>query len=110
MKTFRIRKEAADEIAEAASWYEEEAAPGLGADLLAEYEARLKTALELPRAGAIVGTTVAGTPVRRYRLERFKRYAILMADIDGCPTVLAFECSSRKPGYWRSRLKSLGRP
>ncbi len=73
MKTYKIRREAADEIAEAASWYEQEAAPGLGADLIAEYEARLETALELPGAGAIVATTAAGTPVRRYRLNRFKR-------------------------------------
>jgi hypothetical protein len=104
VKTYKIRKEAADEIAEAASWYEQHAAPGLGADLIAEYETRLNTALELPGTGAIVATTAAGNPVRRYRLARFKRYAILTAEIDGCPTVLAFECSSRKPGYWHDRL------
>ena len=98
MRPYKIRQEAADEIAEAASWYEREAAPGLGADLIAEYETRLATALELPGAGAIVARTARGTPVRRYRLKRFKRYAILMAEIDGRPTVLAFECSSRKPG------------
>jgi hypothetical protein len=105
VKAYKIRREAAQEIAEAAAWYEREAAPGLGADLIVEYEARLEMALALPGAGTIVATTAAGTPVRRYRLERFKRYAILMADIDGHPTVLAFECSSRKPGYWRNRLK-----
>ena len=33
MKAHKIREEAAQEIAEAASWYEQEAAPGLGADL-----------------------------------------------------------------------------
>lgn len=105
MKTYKIRREAADEIAEAASWYEQEAAPGLGADLIVEYETRLQAALEVPGAGTIVATTAAGTPVRRYRLARFKRYAILIADIDGDPTVLAFECSSRRPRYWSDRLK-----
>lgn len=104
MKPYKIRKEAADEIAEAASWYEREAAPGLGADLITEYETRLEAALEVPGAGTIVATTTMGAPVRRYRLKRFKRYTILMAEIDGTPTVLAFECSSRKPGYWRDRL------
>jgi plasmid stabilization system protein ParE len=101
---YEIRREAADEIAEAASWYEREAAPGLGADLITEYETRLETALELPGAGTVVATTTAGTAVRRYRLKRFNRYSILMAEIDGRPTVLAFECSSRKPGTWRDRL------
>jgi hypothetical protein len=105
VKRYAVRREAADEIAEAASWYEREAGPGLGPDLITEYETRLETALELPGAGTIVATTAAGTPVRRYRLERFKRYSILIAEIDGCPTVLAFECSSRKPGTWRDRLK-----
>jgi hypothetical protein len=104
VKRNEIRREAADEIAEAASWYEREAAFGLGAELIAEYETRLETALELPGAGTIVATTAAGTPVRRYRLKRFNRYSILMAEIDGCHTVLAFECSSRKPGYWQDRL------
>ncbi len=105
MRAHRIRKEAADELAEAAAWYEREAAPGLGADLIAEYETRLAMGLERPGAGTIVATTSAGAPVRRYRLKRFKRYAILMVEIDGHPTVLAFECSSRKPGYWHDRLK-----
>lgn len=105
MKAYRIRKEAVEELADAALWYERQAAPGLGADLIAEYEARIENALQLPGAGTIVASTSAGTPVRRYRLERFKRYAILMAEIDGSPTVLAFECSSRKPGYWQDRLK-----
>jgi hypothetical protein len=105
MRPHKIRKEAAAEIADAAGWYEREAAPGLGAELVAEYEARLATALELPGAGAIVGTTASGQPIRRYRLERFERYSILIAEIGGMPTVLAFACSDRRPGYWRDRLK-----
>ena len=62
-------------------------------------------ALEHPGSGRIVATTSAGNSVRRYRLRRFDRYAILLADIAGIPTVLALECSSRKPGYWHERLK-----
>lgn len=81
MSAYKIRKEAADEIAEAAAWYEAEAGPDLAADLIAEYEARLAIALELPGAGTIVATTASGNPVRRYRLERFKRYGFLMAEI-----------------------------
>lgn len=54
MKPYRIREEAAEEIADAALWYEREAARGLGTELIAEYEARLETALQLPGAGTIV--------------------------------------------------------
>jgi hypothetical protein len=58
---YKIRKEAADEIVDAANWYEQEAAPGLGADLIAEFEARLDAALQFPGAGTIVAKTSAGT-------------------------------------------------
>lgn len=105
MTPHRIRAEAAKELAEAAAWYEREAAPGMGAALLEAYEVRLESALQSPGAGALVATTADGTPVRRYRLKRFRRYAILMAELSGIPTVLAFECSSRRPGFWQDRLK-----
>jgi hypothetical protein len=105
VKPYKIRREAVEELAEAAAWYDREAAPGVSAALIAEYEARLAKALDLPDAGTIVATTSAGTPVIRYRLKRFKRYAILMAMIDGHPTVLAFQCFSREPGYWHDRLR-----
>lgn len=102
MKDYKIRAEAAEELIDAATWYEQEAAPGFGSDLIAKFEARLEQALRFPGVGTIVATTSAGTPIRRYRLER---YAILLAEIDGEPTVLAFECSSRRPGYWQDRLE-----
>jgi hypothetical protein len=59
----------------------------------------------MPRAGALAGKTPGGSEIRRFRLRRFSRYAILMADIHGVPTVLAFEHSSRRPGYWRERIE-----
>jgi hypothetical protein len=34
VKAYKIRKEAADEIADAAAWYEAVAGPDLGADLM----------------------------------------------------------------------------
>jgi len=46
MRPHKIRKEAVAEIAEAADWYERQATTGLGADLVAEYEARVRQALE----------------------------------------------------------------
>ena len=106
MKTHKVLKAALTEVAEAASWYDEEGAPGLGSELIAEYETRLEAALRMPGAGVVVATTANGTPVRRYRLRRFNRYAILIAEIDAHPTVLAFECSSRRPRYWQDRVKT----
>ena len=88
---------------EAATWYEEQE-EGLGLALVAEYRERLAYALGAPSSGSLAGSTPDGDEVRRYRFKRFRRYAILMASIRDVPTVLAFEHSSRRPGYWRDRL------
>ena len=61
--------------------------------------------LRLPKSGSLVGETSCGTEIRRFRLKRFRFYAILLASINGIPTVLAFEHSSRRPEYWRDRVE-----
>jgi hypothetical protein len=99
-----ILPQALAELDEASTWYEEHE-EGLGLALLAEYRERLDYALRAPNAGALAGSTPDGDEIRRYRLERFRRYAILLAPIRGLPTVLAFEHSSRRPGYWRDRFE-----
>lgn len=102
--THRVLPEALAELDEASTWYEEQE-EGLGLALVAEYRERLAYALRAPSAGALAGSASNGSEIRRYRFNRFRRYAILLAPIGGTPTVLAFEHSSRRPGYWRDRLK-----
>lgn len=104
MKPYAILREALEELQEASTWYEERDA-GLGLALVAEYRARLQHALALPSAGALVGKTPGGAPIRRFSLKRFHRYGILLAVVDGVPTVLAFVHASRRPGYWQDRLQ-----
>lgn len=104
MTRFAIRPKALAELDEAASWYEEQRA-GLGGELLDEYRGRLAAALKVPAAGSVVATTPHGTVIRRFRLVRFKHYAIVMAAVKGLPTVIAFEHSSRSPKYWRGRVR-----
>lgn len=104
MKSYEILDEASDDLDAAAVWYEEQR-QGLGLELVAEFRERLAFALENPGLGTPRGHTPGGNEIRRFRLSKFKRYAIVMATIDEVPTVLAFEHSSRRPGYWRDRLK-----
>lgn len=99
-----ILPEALAELDEASTWYEEQE-EGLGLALVAEYRERLAYALRVPNAGALAGATPDGDEIRRYRFKRFRRYAILLTTIRGVPTVLAFEHSSRRPGYWHGRLR-----
>ena len=57
-----------------------------------------------PGAGSLERTTASGAEIRSFRLERFEKHAILIAVLDGVPTVLAFKHSSRRQGYWGKRL------
>ena len=100
--TLRILPEALAELTEAATWLEEQDA-GLGLALLAEYRERVAFAQQMPGAGAFIGTTRAGSQVRRFALHRFHRYAILMVSRAEVHTVVAFEHSSRRPRAWRGR-------
>jgi len=101
---YRILDEAVADLDAAMSWYEEQR-EGLGRELLAEFRERVNGALEMPGRGSPAGFTPGGAEIRRYRFKRFKRYTILMATIDGVPTVLVVEHSSRLPGFWLDRLK-----
>jgi hypothetical protein len=100
----QIRPQALIELREAAEWYEEQR-EGLGGELVDEFERTLEDALADLELSAAVATTAAGLPVRRFRLPRFSRYAIYFVVFDEVPVVVAFEHSSREPGYWRDRLK-----
>lgn len=103
MIRYQILPDASAELDAALLWYEEQR-EGLGVELLDDYETRLAQALREFGVGSIARTLGDGTEIRRYRLRRFRRYAILMAVLDGTPTVVAFEHGSRQPEYWRGRL------
>lgn len=97
--TLRILPEALAELTEAATWLEEQDA-GLGLALLAEYRERVAFAQQMPGAGAFIGTTRAGSQVRRFALHRFPILMVSRAEVH---TVVAFEHSSRRPRAWRGR-------
>ena len=92
------------DLEEAAEWYEDQR-PGLGAELLDEFESCIAAAVENPGIGSPSGTTASGNVIRRYRLNRFRRYAILIAVFNEMPTIVTFEHSSRRPRFWKARLK-----
>ncbi|MFV8753800.1 hypothetical protein ACNOYE_24920 [Nannocystaceae bacterium ST9] len=101
MTRHEIFEEAIAELREAAAWYEEQR-EGLGNELLVDYRARLARALDEPGVGVM--TDAGARSLRRYRLSRFDRYAIVIVILSGIPTVVAFEHASRRPNYWRARL------
>ena len=95
-----VHEDAAAELTAAADWYDV-AQVGLGDELLVEAERVLDAIEAAPTTWRFVpGSSV----VRRFPFTRFP-YVAYFAIRDGQVLVLAFGHTSRKPGYWRDRLK-----
>lgn len=95
-----VLDEADAELTAAADWYEQER-EGLGYDLLAEADRVLNAIAASP-------TTWPRVPgskrVRRFLFTRFP-YVAYFVIRDEHVLVVAFGHTSRRPGYWRNRLK-----
>ncbi|HEV8096041.1 MAG TPA: type II toxin-antitoxin system RelE/ParE family toxin [Casimicrobiaceae bacterium] len=104
MRRIRIHAAAAEEVAEAAAWYEKER-PGLGA----EFEQAVEAALDLLEEELVplipVSRAAGARGVKRLLLRRFPYAVIVRADAAEV-VVIAFAHTARHPGYWRERLKS----
>jgi toxin ParE1/3/4 len=95
---------AADELEAAAAWYERER-EGYGAVFLDEVEAKVARAARFPSSGprvSIPGLDLA-YDVRRFPLDRFA-YQVITAILGGQRAVIAVAHTSRRPGYWQTRL------
>src|SRR5690348_2021432 len=95
-----VLHEASEELSAAATWYENERA-GLGSDLLAEAGRALKQIAASPTTWPFAPRSRV---VRRFPLARFP-YVVYYATHDDHVRVFAFGHTSRRPGYWRDRLK-----
>ena len=95
-----VLDEADAEVTAAADWYEQER-EGLGDDLLAEADRVLNAIAASPTTWSLVpGSKI----VRRFLFTRFP-YVAYFVIRDEYVLVLAFGHTSRRPGYWRNRLK-----
>lgn len=104
MRAVRVHEAAAVEAAEAAAWYENER-PGLGQ----EFEHAIDSALELLEHDVVPLVPVSGEAaargLKRLILRRFP-YAVIVLERDFEIVVIAFAHHSRRPGYWRDRLRT----
>lgn len=104
MRRIRILLEAAEEAIEAAAWYERERA-GLGMEFFRAVDA----AIELLEDDIVPLTAMPGTAglrgAKRLVLKRFP-YDIVVQDFPEEVIVVAVAHHSRRPGYWRSRLRT----
>lgn len=104
MRPVRILEEAVAEAAAAAEWYENER-PGLGA----EFSNALEAALDLIEEDILPLSPVPGEPgnkgAKRLILRRFP-FDIVIFEHRSERLVVAVAHHSRKPGYWRARLRA----
>lgn len=104
MRKLRILAAAAEEATEAAAWYEMQR-PGLGA----EFERAVDAALDLLEEEIVPLTSVPGVAgergARRLILKRFP-YDVVVRERGAETVVIALAHHSRRPGYWRGRLRT----
>jgi plasmid stabilization system protein ParE len=95
---------AAEEAIEAAAWYERERS-GLGV----EFSDAIDTAIDLLEDEIVPLASMPGAAgargARRLVLRRFP-YDVVVLDLREEIVVVAVAHHSRRPGYWRDRLRS----
>ena len=104
MRRVRLLEDAAQEAIEAAAWYEHERV-GLGQ----EFVRALDTALDLLEEEIIPLIPMSGAGdrqrVKRIILKRFP-YDIVVLERPDEVLIVAVAHHSRRPGYWRHRLRT----
>jgi plasmid stabilization system protein ParE len=94
----RYKRDAAQELFDAVQHYEDER-PGLGGEFLDEVDRAIDRIKEAPQRWPQVEDRV-----RRYRLDRFP-YGLVYEVHDSTIAIVAIMHLSRRPGYWRKRIK-----
>ena len=104
MPAIRIHPEAAEEAERVTEWYENER-PGLGKD----FEAAVDAALDLLACDPIPSVPASGVAgergARRLILKRFP-YDVVFVERADHIWVVALAHHSRRPAFWRDRLRT----
>ena len=101
MRRVRILEQAAVEAIEAAAWYESER-PGLGR----EFDHAVNAAIDLLEDEIVPLTNLpSAAGAKRLLLKRFP-YDIVVRELPEEIVVVAVAHQSRRPGYWRNRLRT----
>ncbi len=101
-RKIRVEPEAEAELQEAAEWYESQEA-GLGLLLLSQVAVAYQRILSGEHGAPV---PEAGTAARRIGISKFPPWMIFIEHC-GEAVVLAFAHVRRRPGYWRTRVRSL---
>jgi toxin ParE1/3/4 len=103
VKRVRVEPEAKQELAAAATWYEQKR-EGLGRELLAEVDAVFTAVARSPGRYPLYPRVAPELGVRRAAARRFP-YSIAFIELATVIRVLAVAHERRRPGYWVGRLQ-----
>lgn len=96
---YKFHPEAELELGEAVTFYEA-GLSGLGGDFSDEVEQAVNVLLDHPELGSRTDNNL-----RHFVLRRFP-FSVVYAAADQLLYVVAIAHGSRKPGYWRDRIRS----
>jgi plasmid stabilization system protein ParE len=100
MARYSIRHDpsAADELQEAADWYTQQD-PRAGASFVAAIKAKLQEIAKRPHRWPLEKYGTRQALVRKFK------YSIVFRERKGVIEIIAYAHASRRPGYWRKRLR-----
>jgi plasmid stabilization system protein ParE len=101
MKPLRLGKDAAEELEEAAAWYESEQ-EGLGERFVQAVEHALQLLSENNPPLTPADGNAGSKGARKLVLHKFP-FSLVVYELPTSIVVVALAHHSRKPGYWRSR-------
>jgi hypothetical protein len=99
-----LDREALDELAEAAAWYEEQR-PGLSAEFMIEVDRAVAEIAERPVSFARLRDAPEDLVIRRALLDRFPFGLVFIELPGGKLRVIAVAHTKRRPGYWLRRVQ-----
>jgi len=103
MKHILIGKDAAQELEEAAAWYEKNQT-GLGLQLIDAFDQAVRLLGE-PNPPLTTVEGVAGEKgAQKLILHKFP-FSVIVYEMERAIVVVALSHHSRKPGYWKSRVE-----
>lgn len=103
MKLVTLAYEAAEELAEAAGWYESRQ-NGLAARFLEEFEQCLVWIGTRPSSFPRLLDTAPELDIRRAVLPRFP-YGVVFVELADEVRIVAVAHAKRQPGYWLNRVR-----
>ena len=103
MKPISLSREAVEELAEAAAWYETRQR-GLATRFLQEIDHTQRTIQSRPLSFPKLANTSIDLEIRRALLPRFP-YALVFIELQAETRILAVAHLKRHPDYWLNRLQ-----